>query len=239
MSTFALTKSRQLFALAMGLAFTASSFAAITSSPTSTVKGTAPTVTNPAVISMTDTDSNGVVNVGDVLQVSWNLASDVSDADGDDVSEATYEWFAGSSSVGTGTELVISAAHLGKSITAKSVAKTDASITDPVESEATLAVLDTSSIPGVGPGDTEIPVVTEGGALSVTIDGQVDGAPKVGQMLTANVVCEGTCSGQTYQWQIESSIGSGSFTNISGGTAKTYTPVKGDQKRQIQVIVNN
>ncbi|KRW58556.1 ZirU family protein [Pseudomonas sp. TTU2014-080ASC] len=236
MRIFQLNKGRQVLSLLVGMSFTASALAAVTSAPTGTVKGNAPVVVNPAVISFADQDGNGLVNTGDRLSVNWNLASDVSDADGDDVTEAVYQWYAGSALVGSDTELTIQAEHLGQTITVKTLAKTDANLTDPSESLETLAVLD-SSIPGVGEGGTEIPVISQGQPLSVTVDGLVDGSPKVGQALTANVVCEGACSGLTYKWQIESSIGSGSFTDIAGATSQTYTPLKGDQKRQVQVIV--
>ncbi|WXL26815.1 ZirU family protein [Ectopseudomonas mendocina] len=237
MKFFTFKNYRKLITLAAGMSFTACALAEITSSPTSTVKGAAPVVTNPAIISFIDSDSNGIVNTGDALHISWNLSTDVSDTDGDEVVEATYQWFAGSTPIGTGTELIINSEHLGKSITVKAVAKTDPSTTDPYQSLETLAVLD-GSVPGAGQGGTEIPVTAEGAPLSVVIDGLVDGAPKVGQALSASVICEGACTGLTYQWQIESAIGSGSFINISGASNQSYTPVKGDQKRQIQVLVD-
>ncbi|MCU1719464.1 ZirU family protein [Pseudomonas sp. 5P_3.1_Bac2] len=226
-------KTSQLLALSFGLAFTASSFAAVTSSPTATVMGHAPEVITPAVISLkTDADGNGLINAGDTLKAEWNIATDVTDADGDDISASSYEWFADGVSVGDSTELVITEAHRGKQITLKTTALTDPSITDPVMSEPALASID----PAIGP---EISIPGEGTALGVTINGMVDGSPKVGTALTAVVACEGSCGTLTYQWQIESAVGSGSFNNIAGATSQAYTPLKGDQKRQIQVVVGN
>jgi hypothetical protein len=226
-------KTSQLLALSFGMAFTASSFAAVTSSPTATVMGHAPQVVTPAVISVkTDVDGNGLINAGDTLKVGWNTATDVSDADGDTVEGASYEWFADGDSIGTGIELVISEAHRGKQITLKSIAHTDAGITDPAVSEPTLASID----PAIGP---EISIPGEGVALGVTINGLVGGSPKVGSVLSADAACEGSCGTLTYQWQIESAVGSASFVDIAGATSQTYTPLKDDQKRQIQVVVGN
>jgi hypothetical protein len=66
-----------------------------------------------------------------------------------------------------------------------------------------------------------------------------DGHPKVGQVLTAEVTCIGTCAPElNYQWQIESAVGSGDFININEATTNTYIPKANEQKRKIRVEVS-
>ncbi|ENK6005568.1 TPA: inverse autotransporter beta domain-containing protein [Salmonella enterica subsp. enterica serovar Orientalis] len=70
--------------------------------------------------------------------------------------------------------------------------------------------------------------------LSVSISGN----PVVGEELKAATVCNTNCSGLTYQWVIEDKVGSGHYVPISGATQITYKPVASDQKRRIEVTVN-
>ncbi|KRW61673.1 inverse autotransporter beta domain-containing protein [Pseudomonas sp. TTU2014-080ASC] len=76
---------------------------------------------------------------------------------------------------------------------------------------------------------------------AVVINGlDAQGHPKVGQVLTAEVTCIGTCAPELkYQWQIESVVGSGEFTNIGEATTvNTYIPKASDQKRKVRILVS-
>lgn len=76
-------------------------------------------------------------------------------------------------------------------------------------------------------------VATPAAAPTNTVLPAVSGVAQVGQVLTA---LEGTWTGAptfTYQWQANG----GSFANISGATARTYTPVVGQIGQPLRCIV--
>lgn len=224
--------ANRLLLAAMGCVFTLSSWAAITSAPTDTVKGRAPVLAS-AQVNFTDADSNGLVNVGDTLLA---IQNGFTDADGDLQSGSVYSWKANGAEVGTGDTYTLTDSDAGKKITLTIVALTDSSITDPYESLPIAAVGGTADSGNTG--GVDVPV--NGTVLAVTIDGLVAGFPQVGTPLTAVSTCQGgSCSNLTYQWQIETAIGSGVFVDINGATSVSYTPQGGDQKRKIQVIVDN
>jgi hypothetical protein len=79
--------------------------------------------------------------------------------------------------------------------------------------------------------------VSAGTPLTITVQGKVSGSPQVGAALSAEVTCAVVCSTLSYQWQIETLAGRGEYQDIVGATSSTYTPVKGDQKREIRVEV--
>jgi hypothetical protein len=60
------------------------------------------------------------------------------------------------------------------------------------------------------------------------------GAPKVGDVLTANVGGWIGAHSYTYAWQ----SGTGTFTPIAGATSKTYTVASADSTKQLEVIVS-
>ncbi|MNI76889.1 hypothetical protein D3C73_1331460 [compost metagenome] len=68
----------------------------------------------------------------------------------------------------------------------------------------------------------------------------MNGFPQVDTELSAVVQLADGSAGDagTYQWKIETAIGSGVYQNIPGANGKTYKPVAGDQKRKIQIEVN-
>ncbi|MGO4550803.1 ZirU family protein [Lysobacter sp. 2RAF19] len=86
--------------------------------------------------------------------------------------------------------------------------------------------------PGTGNAPTGVEVHFNGGPLA--------GSPMVGSVLNASVTCngDGKCpTTLTYQWQIESAVGSRTYVDIGGATGATYTVQGGDQKRRIRVLV--
>lgn len=205
----------------MGFALVGSALAAVTSLPTTTVMGRAPQMA-PPVATWNDVNTNGVVDTGDILTA---VDGTITDLDTDTPIPSTYRWHDGTTDVGTANTYSIQAADLGKGITLNVIPHTDALITDPADGLEISAVL---PVP-VAPGST---------LLSVDIGGYVGGNPQVGTALTATPTCVTTCGTVTYQWEIEATPGQADYGPISGATSASYTPVKGDQKRAIQVVAN-
>lgn len=232
MSTFKLKASRQLLGLAMGFAVSASALAAVTSIPTATVIGRAPTMAAPTV-NYTDIDGNNLLTVGDTLTV---VDGAFDDLDGDAQIPSTYRWLVDGVEVATADTYSIGAGDAGKSITLFAVPRTDSAITDPWEGIEVAAAGGTADPDGNG----QIPVATDDALVSVAVSGYVSGTtPQVGTLLTATPTCVVACGTVNYQWQIEDAIGSGNFVDIAGATSATYMPVKDDQKRMIQVVASN
>ncbi len=74
-------------------------------------------------------------------------------------------------------------------------------------------------------------------AVSLMSKVVIAGDAKVGQQLIAQCNSGSCSSSATYQWQIESAPGEG-FINIPGANGATYSVARVDQKKRIQVIVN-
>ena len=220
MSTQLKTRISSLsMAILSSLAISAVAQAAVTSSPTTSVKGRAPSITAPTV-TYVDVNSNGVVDAGDTLTA---VDGAFSDADLDSQIASTYRWNDGTTDNGTADSYTLVAADLGKTITLYTVPHTDSSITDPADgAEMT------------GPATV---VVAGNTLMSVAISGYT-GNPLVDSPLLATPTCITTCDTVTYQWQLEDAVGSGTYSDIPGATSDTYTPVRTDQIRQVQVVAN-
>ncbi|WP_024911461.1 ZirU family protein [Chania multitudinisentens] len=202
-----------------------SAWAAVTSSPTTTVRGRAPVITQSTIVS-DNASGNGLIDVGDTLSISTPGA--FSDADGDTAIPETYQWQADGADIpgATGNTYTIVAGDLGKAITVVVTPHTDPTITDPAE--------------GLAVASNTLTVIAGGIVTSVAVTGEVGGYPQVDTALTATATCAGgTCIGVTYQWQIETGVGTNTFSDISGATSSTYTPVRTDQRLRIQVVVGN
>lgn len=202
-----------------------SAWSAVTSSPTTTVRGRVPIVTQSTIIS-DDAGGNGLVDVGDTLSI--GTAGTFSDEDGDAAIPQTYQWQADGADIpgATGNSYTIVAGDLGKAITVVVTPHTDPTITDPAD--------------GLAVASNALTVVEGGIVTSVAVTGEVGGYPQVDTALTATATCAGgTCTGVTYQWQIETGVGTNTFTDISGATSSTYTPVRTDQRLRVQVVVGN
>ena len=92
---------------------------------------------------------------------------------------------------------------------------------------------------GYNPGGTggagELVITYTGGASTpITAIGSTTGTPQVGVLLTAGSLNPGGATA-SYQWQEATSSG-GTYTNISGATSSTYTPVGGDFNQYIEVV---
>ena len=69
----------------------------------------------------------------------------------------------------------------------------------------------------------------------LTSIGVITGTPAVATVLTAGAIAPAGGTG-TYQWQTATTSG-GTYTNIAGATASTYTPVAGDVGDFLKVVV--
>lgn len=220
--------SRQLLGLAIGFAVSTSAFSAVvTSSSTTSVMGRAPVMTAPK-IEYSDTNNNGIVDVGDTLTATDGA---ITDEDGDTPIASTYRWNNGTADVGSSSIYTILTNDLGKKITLFATPHTDSEITDPADG---IEVAGT-----VGSGGE---IVVESGNLitGVVVSGYVSGNPQVGTELTATPTCLTTCDGTiTYQWEIETAVNSGVYAKIDGATGNKYTPKGSDQRRMIRVVAEN
>jgi len=219
---------------------------AIESQPTGTVVGRAPVVTGDVAgeITVTDVDNNGIINTGDKVTINPAKLSQT-DADNDAATGYDYTWKVGGTAVQgtTATEYVIKSADLGKKITLSVVGKTDPTKTDPAVSTAVIAKFAVNTAVGIAAVVPEITVAAATDVATAVITGfGAGGAPVVGTKLSVDVtMADGSkpAAGKvSYQWKVESAIGSGTYTNIAtGGTTADYTPVAGDQKKHIVVEV--
>lgn len=208
--------------------------AQVVSTPTDTVTGQAPTVDS-AEISFTGSGPNGELRIGDTLTAAYTQADADADPEDQAATRGTLQWLSDGAPVGTlgSSTYTIEASDAGKKITFRVQPHTNIDDTDPYQGALTLSK-DVNPASSGNSGGGEIVIPGGGTVLSVTVNGN----PVVGQTLTAQPTCMTTCSGVSYQWQIESAVGSGSFTNIAGATDETYVVKRDEQKRRIQVVAN-
>ncbi|AKH88305.1 ZirU family protein [Edwardsiella tarda] len=207
---------------------------AATSPPTESVKGHKPAY-NDIGIQFHDLDGNKVASVGDTLSVTKGIFND---QDGDSENSSTYQWYSDGSPIGgaTGDSYTLSQGDIGHTIKVGVIAHTDPTVTDPADGDEMY-----SSHGGAtdGSDNGNGSVVTDANdVVSVVISGMSGANPLVNETLTATATCTSgsVCSGPVnYQWQIETTPGSGSYQDI-GSNTNTYTVQGTDQKRKIQVI---
>ena len=216
--------------LGLALAGTAQAQTVVTSPETATVTGRPPVV---ATATITGTPATpGVWRAGDTLTAEYTITDPDTDDPDMPASDLTIQWTADGVNVGTtgSKTYIIQASDAGKTITYQLIPHTDQAITDPYQGVLSIA----ANIGSDGSGnDGDIDIPGDNVLVSVT----VSGTPVVGDLLTATPVCVAACTGDiSYQWQLESAVGGGTFTDIAGATGATYTPVKGDQRRKVQVI---
>lgn len=218
---------QKYISLLISLSFVAisGSALAVTSTPTDTVKGRAPVLTE-STISSTDSNTNGIIDTGDVLTIT--TPGDFSDADQDAETQRTYQWLADNTPINgeTSATYTVKATDLGKSISVQETPHTDPATTDPEL--------------GAPVSSNALTVASSSAPASVVIDGFVNGYPQVGTALTTTVTLADGSTGaaNSYQWQIETSVGSGTYEDIPGATTNTYTPVGSEQKRRVRVIAD-
>lgn len=231
-----------LLAACVALAFVGAAHAQTVPSPeTDPVKGRAPTLAT-ATITGTPSGAGGAWVAGDVLTAVYTVADEDNDTPDYSASDLTIQWTSGGAAVGTlgSKTYTLQASDAGKTITYRLVPHTDPAITDPYQGIATIAdTVGADGTGGTGGGEEnggdggEIDVTPADALLSVSITGSAT----VSTALTAVPSCATACGGTiTYQWQLETAAGSGTFANIAGATTNTYTPVRQDQKRRVKVI---
>jgi len=209
--------------------------AQVTSTPTDTVTGRAPTVAT-AEITFTGSGPNGELRIGDTLNAAYTQADLDADPADPTATGNTLQWLADGQPVGTkgSTTYTVEASDAGKKITFQVQPHTNPDDTDPFQGVLT-ASSDVNSGSGSGSGGGEVVIPGADTVLSVA----VTGTPVVGNTLTAQPTCLTACSGNiTYQWQIESAHGSGTYVNIADATGSTYVVKRDEQKRRIQVVAN-
>ena len=226
------------FAILSCLSGAAHAQVSVTSPVTGTVTGRVP-VLGTARITGTPGGAGNTYVTGDTLTATYTITDPDLDVADDAATQLTIQWTSGGVNVGTtgSKTYVIQASDSGKTITYSLVPKTSAAITDPAEGVRTLA--STIGEDGSGGGDGgdggEVSPAGSGTLLSVAITGSA----VVAGTLTATPTCPGTCAGNiTYQWQLETGVGTGIYANIAGATAGTYSPVRTDQRRRIKLIAN-
>ncbi|WP_368195909.1 ZirU family protein [Aeromonas sp. R2-2] len=213
----------------------AASVFAVTSPPTGTIMGRAPTMAAGA-ITWIDKNSNGVVDVGDELSINPDALFIFGDVDGDPSVGDTYQWLRDKSPIDSATASTyeITTADLGASITLSVTPNTDPLVTDPhtgVPVDSTNAIV----------------AAVAGSVYEVSISGLVDGVPQVGTELTAEPLCVNKAcdlAKLAYKWQIEgrdsvTGDGTGVFADIPDATSQKFTPTKDMQKLKVQVVVTN
>lgn len=167
------------------------------------------------------TDIVGNLSVGATLTGVYTFESNGGDA----TDKSTMAWLNGGHD-DADTQYVLDSNDVGKKLTFEVTAKNGEGIVGNTSSMDTLSVI-----------GTQAPVVniqdSSGNALS--------GPPIVGEEVKAVVVCEtrDSCSGTSfsYQWQVESSPGSGTYVDIAGATSQTYTPQSHQQLKRFRVVV--
>ncbi len=203
--------------------------------PTGTIMGRAPTMA-PGAITWADTNSTGVVDVGDELSIDPAAPFVFGDVDGDESAGDTYQWLRDGTPIASATASTykITAEDLGASITLRVTPNTDPLVTDPhvgAPADSTNAIV----------------AAVAGSVYKASISGLVNGVPQVGAELTADALCvSGACdlTNLEYKWQIEGRApvtgdGTGVFTDIPGATSQKFTPTKDMQKLKVQVVVTN
>ena len=235
------TLRRSLLATFLGLALSGLAYAqtVVTSPETATVKGRAPVLAT-ATITVTPSGAGGQVLAGDVLTASFTVTDPDSDTIDTTTTNGTVQWTVNGTAVGAPGSMTytVLAADAGKVITYTVMPHTDPGVTDPYQGVLTIAanIGADGTGGGTGPGGGgEINPADPAALLSVAVT--PIGNPIVDVVLTATPTCVATCgAGITYQWQMETASGSGTYTDISGATGATYTPKKDDQKKKIKVV---
>lgn len=214
----------------------ASGASALTSSPTDSVKGRAPEFAS-ASFSYDDVNSNGLVDVGDILTIT---ANGFSDPDLDGRAADKFTWYRDSNPIpGEDTDTyTLTEADFGAVITAGVMPQTDADITDPYQG---LEMPASSGSPD-GDGTVEVVKAKEVSAIEIVdnLGTVIIGRPTVGDVLTAKVTTSDGAVGNEadyeYKWMIEDPV-SGNYDYIPTETNATYTVRKEDQKRKLRVEV--
>ncbi|WP_421307196.1 ZirU family protein [Aeromonas veronii] len=216
----------------------ASGASALTSAPTDSVKGRAPTFDD-ASFTYVDTNGNSMVDMGDTLTI---VGNNFKDLDNDDAAASKYVWYRnGTPIVGEESDTyILGLDDLGATITAGITPQTDAAITDPYQGPEVMA---SKGAPGDDDGNVDVVAPTEVKAVEIVLSNgdPLMGHPIVDTVLKAKVTTSadtvGNAADYNYQWMIEDPAAPTGYSIITNATNETYTVLKGDQKRKLQVEV--
>lgn len=223
-----------LLAASVWFAFAGMAHAQVVSPETDTVKGRAPTLAT-ATITGTPSGAGSKWIAGDVLTAVYTVGDQDNDTPDYAASDLTVQWTSDGVAVGSpgSKTYTLQASDAGKTVTYQLVPHTDPTITDPFQGVLSIAANVGADGTG-GPGGIVEPAGSDA-LMSVAISGNA----LVADTLTAVPACVAACTGNiTYQWQVETAVGSGTYADISGATGGTYSPTKDDQKRRIKVVAS-
>lgn len=170
------------------------------------------------VITVTNENEPGTVVLTPMAaNVDGEIMARLTDIDGG-VTDVTWQWSRSDMMDGTGTFEDI-----------EEDAKEDSYM--PVEADEGMYLKATATYTdGYGSGKMESAVTTAPVAVTMDNPGSVSITPRlvvVGQELTAILSDADTATGETWQWS-SSNARAGTFADISGARAATYTPVEAD-----------
>lgn len=164
---------------------------------------------------------NGSLSMGSTLTGVYTFNSN----GGEPTDKSTMAWLDGAHT-DTDSSYLLDSADVGLVLTFQVTAQNGAEIIGNTSSMSTASAI-----------GSQIPVVTIKDSASNTLSGP----PIVGDTLTAVVVCASACSASsfTYQWEEETSPGSGEYVDVAGATASTFTILPGHQLKRVRVTADS
>lgn len=176
---------------------------------------------NTLVPAVNVTAINGSLSVGSTLTGVYTFTSN----GGEPTDKSTMVWLNGGHTETDNTYL-LDGADVGSVLTFQVTAQNGAGI-----------IGNTSSMNTASSIDTQIPVVI----IQDHAGNTLNGVPLVGDVLTAMVVCATSCSASSflYQWEEETTPGSGVYVDVAGATGQTFTIQPGYQLKRVRVTVES
>jgi hypothetical protein len=170
---------------------------------------------------------SGLLEPGQTLTGSYEFADNDDDSNNDAANDASQmAWLNGAQADSDG-EYLLSADDVGKVLRFEVTAKRKSDgLSGNVERVDTTTAIAPPSV------DPQAP-------LAVEVSGLQQGHPMVGQTVTAEASCPGTCAPDLlYDWQIETAEGSESYISIGQpSNSNSYVPLGTEQKRRLRVMV--
>ncbi|MCU1719457.1 ZirU family protein [Pseudomonas sp. 5P_3.1_Bac2] len=170
---------------------------------------------------------SGLLEPGQTLTGSYDFIDNDDDSSNDAANDASVVAWLNGAQADSDTQYLLHADDVGKVLTFEVTAKRKSDgLNGNVERVDTATAIAPPSV------DPQAP-------LAVAVSGLQQGHPIVGQAVTAEVSCSGTCAAELlYDWQIETAEGSESYTSIGQpSNSNTYLPLGTEQKRRIRVEV--
>ncbi|MFL1553537.1 ZirU family protein [Pseudomonas sp. D47] len=178
-------------------------------------------IPNTLVPTVNVTAINGSLSVGSTLTGVYAFTSNGGDA----TDKSTMVWLNGGHT-DTDNTYLLDSSDVGSVLTFQVTAQNGAG-----------TIGNTSSMNTASSIDTQIPIVT----IKDSSGNTLSGAPVVGEVLTAVVVCTAGCNASSfnYQWEEETAPNSGVYVDVTGATAQTFTIQPGHQLKRVRVTVDS